>query len=77
MLFFEKYLVAAVLVEQYQHQRHDDDDGDHDGGVHDGVQRSLSQRHRVLREGSVDPEGGGQSRIYNKYSKGNTEALIM
>lgn len=47
--------VAAILVEQHQHQRHDDDDGDHDGGVEDGVERPLAHRVRILGERRVDP----------------------
>lgn len=49
------YLVAAVLVEQHQHQRHDDDDCDHDGGVEDGVDSPLTHGLCVLTERSVQP----------------------
>lgn len=49
------YLVAAVFVQNHQHQSHDDDHSDHDGGVQDGVERSLCHRVRVFGEGCVDP----------------------
>lgn len=49
------YLVAAVLVEQHQHQCHDDDDRDHDGGVEDGVDGPLAHGLCVFAEWSVQP----------------------
>lgn len=49
------YLVAAVLVQHHQHQSHDDDHSDHDGGVEDGVERSLCHRVGVFGERRVDP----------------------
>lgn len=49
------YLVAAVFVQDHQHQSHDDDHSDHDGGVQDGVESSLCHRVCVFREGCVDP----------------------
>lgn len=52
---YSVYLVAAVFVQAHQHQSHEDDHGDHDGGVQDGVDSSLCHRFCVFTEGCVDP----------------------
>lgn len=49
------YLVAAVFVQDHQHQSHDDDHSDHDGGVEDRVESSLCHSVCVFGERCVDP----------------------
>lgn len=49
------YLVTAVFVQDHQHQSHDDDHSDHDGGVQDRVESSLCHSVCVFRERCVDP----------------------
>lgn len=51
------YLIAAVLVEQYQYQRHHHNHTDHDGSVEDGIDRTLAHSVRVFTEGGVDTVG--------------------
>lgn len=48
------YLIAAVLVEQYQYERHHHYHADHDGGVEDGIDSTLAHSVGVFTEGSVD-----------------------
>lgn len=48
------YLVAAVLVEQYQYESHHHDHTDHDGGIEDGIDSTLAHSVSVFTERSVD-----------------------
>lgn len=48
------YLIAAVLVEQYQYQRHHHNHTDHDGSVEDGIDSTLAHSVSVFTKRSVD-----------------------
>ena len=48
------HLVAAVLVEHDQEDRHGDNDADHDHRIQNWVQGSLPQSLRVFCKWSID-----------------------
>lgn len=48
------YLIAAVLVEQYEYECHHHNHADHDGGVEDGIDSTLAHGVSVFTERRVD-----------------------
>ncbi len=70
-------LVASVLVEHHQHQGHDHNHTDHDGGVEHGVERALTHRIGVLTERSVDPAERGTSLYLNRNQNSSNEDVIL